>query len=111
MMTIHRKRKRDDNQKTTLSTEQVRQSMAALSSAFSKAIYYWPPHKNYKGTPLYDLQVEYCWLMREIADGPPYIVTKNIQEMNHLIAKAEKLQRENFGPLIDADTETGSNFS
>lgn len=112
MATMQRRRRRDEQQaKAVLSQDQIKQSVAALSAAFSKATDYWPAHKNHKGTELYNLQIDFCWIMREITDGPVYIVPARIQEANELIAKANKLQRDRFGSVIYADETSPENFS
>lgn len=41
-------------------------------------------------TPLYDYQVEFCYLVDEIQRGPIYITPKVIQDANDLIARLEK---------------------
>ena len=41
-------------------------------------------------TPLYDYQVEFCYLIDEIQRGPLYIIPKVIQDANDLIARLEK---------------------
>ena len=40
---------------------------------------------NHKGTPLYDAQVEFCYLMDDIQRGAPYIIPKAIQAANTFI--------------------------
>ena len=40
-------------------------------------------------TPLYDYQVEFCYLINNIQKGPRYIATKSIQRENELIADLE----------------------
>lgn len=111
-MAMQKKRRKDEQQtKSVLSSEQINQSVAALSAAFSKATDYWPAHRNYKGTDLYDLQVDFCWIMREITDGPVYIVPARIQEANELIAKASRMQKDRFGPQMHADENAPENFS
>ena len=39
-----------------------------------------------KGTPLYDFQVEHCYLIDEIQRGPTYILPKIISDANENIA-------------------------
>lgn len=41
-------------------------------------------------TPLYDYQVEFCYLVDEIQRGPLYIIPKVIQDANDLIARLER---------------------
>jgi hypothetical protein len=43
-------------------------------------------------TALYDLQVEFSYMIREITSGPTYIVPKIVTECNELIAKAGELK-------------------
>ena len=40
-------------------------------------------------TPMYDYQVDFCYLMNNIQHGPRYISTKSIQWANELIARLE----------------------
>lgn len=68
----------------------IEQTAAYLSVAFANATRKFGS-KNHKGTELYDLQVEFCWLMHEITAGPPYIAPIPIQEANDLIARIEKI--------------------
>lgn len=44
---------------------------------------------NSVGTQLYDLQVEFAWLLHEIKTGPVYIVPKHIQTANEMLAELE----------------------
>lgn len=73
-----------------------------LSRAFSKAIvkaagaignraHRVKNHKTgkYETTPMYDYQVEFCYLIDNIQRCPRYIATKNIQQANELIARLE----------------------
>lgn len=70
----------------------LQQVTAYLSAAFSKATRHLG-NKNNIGTPLYDYQVEFCWLQHEITTGPSYIAPKVIQEANDLIAEIEGKSR------------------
>ena len=40
-------------------------------------------------TPMYDYQVEFCYMINKIQRGPKYIAPKVIQEANDLIASLE----------------------
>jgi len=44
---------------------------------------------NWRTTPMYDYQVEFCYLMDNITRGPRYISAKSIQLANELIAKLD----------------------
>lgn len=44
---------------------------------------------RWETTPLYDYQVDFCYLIHNISTGPRYIATKNIQRANELIAELE----------------------
>jgi len=44
---------------------------------------------KWESTPLYDYQVEFCYLVDNIQRGPRYIATKSIQRANELIAELE----------------------
>lgn len=44
---------------------------------------------TWETTPMYDYQVEFCYLINNIQHGPRYISTKSIQWANELIAKLE----------------------
>lgn len=45
---------------------------------------------NFTTTKMYDYQVEYCYLMNNIKNGPRYISTKSIQHANELIVELEQ---------------------
>lgn len=49
--------------------------------------------KNVKGifetTPMYDYQVDFCYLIDNIQRSPGYIIPKYIQQANELISKLE----------------------
>lgn len=62
----------------------ITQTAAFLSASFANATRNLG-NKNHRGTELYDLQVEFCWLMHEITAGPPYIAPMYIQQANELI--------------------------
>ena len=44
---------------------------------------------QWETTPLYDYQVDFCYLIDNIQRGPRYIATKSIQKANDLIADLE----------------------
>jgi hypothetical protein len=44
---------------------------------------------EWETTPMYDYQVEFCYLIDSIERGPRYIATKSIQRANDLIAALE----------------------
>lgn len=47
--------------------------------------------RNFRGTQLYDFQVDFCYLIDEIQRGPVYILPKIIQDANQLILALEKV--------------------
>lgn len=78
---------------SNINTEQV---LAYLSKAFNAASQQATRVKavgrdNVKGTKLYELQVDFCYLQNEIARGPSYIVPKRITEANALVAKINEM--------------------
>lgn len=62
----------------------------AFSNAQQKAIQKFGP-KNNKGTPLYDYQVDFMYMLNDIRFGPRYISSMRITEANELIAELEKV--------------------
>lgn len=69
----------------------VPQVLEYLHRAFERASdYYGPRSKAVKGTPLYEFQVDFAYLIHEIQTGPPYILPKAIQEANDLIQRMEE---------------------
>lgn len=48
-------------------------------------------NRNFRGTKLYDFQVDFCYLIDEIQRGPVYILPKVIQDANQLILALEKV--------------------
>lgn len=44
-----------------------------------------------KGTPLYDFQVEHCYLIDEIQRGPTYMLPKIISDANNNIAAMKEV--------------------
>lgn len=43
----------------------------------------------WKTTPMYDYQVDFCYLMDNILRAPRYVSTKSIHRVNELIAQLE----------------------
>ena len=80
-----------------INTEQV---VTYLSHAFTRAqqkAAYAIGNRNFKGTKLYDYQVDFCYMIDEIQRGPQYILPKVIQDANQLIFNLEK---ETVTPLV-----------
>lgn len=50
--------------------------------------------KNHKGTKLYEYQVEFSWIMREITDGAWYLISDYVKEANELISKIESTTKK-----------------
>jgi len=65
----------------------VKQVIRYLNHAFSKATRPFGSN-NSKGTELYAIQVEFCYLIDNIEYGPKYIVPKLIAKANELIDSA-----------------------
>lgn len=71
----------------------VEQVVTYLNHAFSRAqqkVIQAIGNRNFKGTRLYDYQVDFCYLIDEIQRGPAYILPKTIQDANQLISSLEK---------------------
>lgn len=49
---------------------------------------------NTKGTPLYDFQVEHCYLIDEIQRGPTYMLPKIIGDANNNIAAMRDSEKD-----------------
>lgn len=80
----------DVRENREINTEQVSRY---LSHAFAKASQHLG-NKNEKGTKLYSLQVEFCYLIDDIKRGPKYIVPKVIARANTFIEEVSKMERE-----------------
>ena len=72
-------KRREDRKE--INTDQV---VSFLTNAFNRATRHLG-FKNGAGTELYELQVEFVWLLHEIMTGPRYIVPKHIQTANEMI--------------------------
>jgi hypothetical protein len=78
----------------------IDQVVSYLSHAFSNAVQDFPQKsvtkdgKYSKGTDLYKLQVDFCYLIDQIQRGPSYITPKAITECNELIDKAVAVKQE-----------------
>lgn len=94
-MAYHPKQREDNKPKIT--EEQVAKSVAYLSNAFNKATRSLG-NKNQKGTELYDLQVEFAWLLHEIANGPRYIFPKRVEEANQIISELSPEATDEHSP-------------
>ena len=67
----------------------IPQVLGYLQSTFSRAA----GSRNVrveKGMPIYDFQVEFCYLLDAIQNGPKYIVPKTISKANALIEQMGK---------------------
>lgn len=60
-----------------------------LNNAFASATSHFNPNKNYKGTDLYNFQVDFSWLIHEITNGPQCFIWKNVDDVNALIEKVK----------------------
>src|SRR5271157_992718 len=72
----------------------VEQVVTYLSHAFSRAQQKAAQvigNRNFKGSKLYDFQVDFCYLIDEIQRGPVYILPKVIQDANQLILALERV--------------------
>lgn len=84
----------------------VEQVVTYLSHAFARAqqkAVYAIGNRNYKGSKLYDFQVNFCYLIDEIQRGPVYILPKVIQDANQLILELEKVS---VVPISDEGPKT-----
>lgn len=75
----------------------VEQVVKYLCHAFSKAqqkAISVIGNKNACGTPLYQFQVNFCYLIDHIERGPAYIAPKKISEANELIDKLSNVTAE-----------------
>lgn len=71
----------------------VDQVVTYLSHAFSRAqqkAIQAIGNRNFKGSKLYEFQVEFCYMIDEIQRGPVYILPKVIQDANQLIVALER---------------------
>lgn len=87
----HHPKQREDKPKIT--QEQVDKSVTYLTTAFNKATRHMG-NKNVKGTELYDAQVEFAWLLHDIACGPRYIFPKLVEQANQIISDLETVEAE-----------------
>lgn len=62
-------------------------TLSFLNNSFAKAMRTFPSRNNSAGSPLYNFQVEFSYLLDEIQRGPIYIMSKRISEANALIAE------------------------
>lgn len=72
----------------------VEQVVTYLSHAFGRAqqkASHVIGNRNYKGSRLYEFQVDFCYLIDEIQRGPVYILPKVIQDANQLILALERV--------------------
>lgn len=72
----------------------VQQVIKFLSVAFTRAhqtAFENIGNRNGVGTRLYEFQVEFCYLVHDIENGPSYIAPKKIAEANKLIDRLAKL--------------------
>lgn len=83
------------DERSRIDTDQV---VAYLNRTFSKALSLasrrLKSRDNSKGSPLYEYQVDFCYLIDDIQRGASYIVPKKITEANELISKLELLVPE-----------------
>lgn len=71
----------------------VEQVIGYLNHAFIRAQQKAIPaigNRNFRGSKLYDFQVDFCYLIDEIQRGPVYILPKIIQDANQLIVALER---------------------
>lgn len=71
---------RNSHQKEINTTQVVKY----LNHAFAKAARTFGS-RNGRGTDLYGFQVEFCYLIHDITNGPKYILPKAIAQANELI--------------------------
>lgn len=72
----------------------IAQASDSFSAACSRLSSVVGSRANNKGTELYDYQVEFAYLMREITDGPIYIAPKYLTKIDELVLSMYSKARE-----------------